>query len=74
MTILAMSILRASHAIITTVRDGTIVVIDLTIVVIDLTIVVIGLTIVVIDLTIVVIDDKTDRPSPLKETRWYARG
>jgi hypothetical protein len=47
-----------------TILDGTILVIDMTIRVIDI----IGT---VIDITIMVIDDKTDRPSPLKETRWY---
>ena len=66
MTILAMFILRASPAIIT-ILDGTIVVIDRTIMVIDI----IGTA---IDRTIMVINDKTERPSPLKETRWYARG
>jgi hypothetical protein len=53
MTILAMFILRASHAItiINTIGEGTIVVIDMTMIVIDI----IGM---VIDMAIMVMDDR----------------
>jgi hypothetical protein len=66
MTIRAISILSASHAItmINTIGEGTIMVIDMTMMAIDI-------IATVIDMTIMVMDDKTDRPSPLKETRGY---
>jgi hypothetical protein len=75
MTILAMSILIASHAItiINTIIDGTITVMDITIMVIDITIMVVDITTMVVDITMTISDISIivmdDRPMDLHHVR-----